>query len=102
MKNESNHKSVYKTSRWLKTRQFVIQRDHGICQMCNRLILKNAEVDHIIELNDSNFKDESIAYGFENLRTLCHDCHNKVHNRFKEYNERSIVDLDLSIDYERR
>lgn len=74
---------IYRTARWLWTREDVLRRDHGLCQMClaTGRVAPGNEVDHIIELNDSNIKDEEIVYGMDNLRTLCWQCHRARHGQ---------------------
>lgn len=91
---------VYHTKRWEHTRQAVILRDKDICFFCGKLILKRRTIHHLEELNEDNWQDENIAYNLDNL-VECHDtCHNSHHDRhgFKK----SIVNLDLNIDYSKR
>lgn len=91
---------VYKTKRWKELRQVIIDRDKGICFFCGQLVLKRLTIHHIEELNESNWRDEEVAYNPENL-VLCHaDCHDMHHKRFG-YKE-SIVDANLNIDYDKR
>lgn len=91
---------VYKTTRWKKIRQAVIDRDKDICYFCHRLILKRRTIHHLQELNEENWNDEEIAYNLDNLVECHSDCHDIHHQRFG-YKE-SIVNTDLSIDYSKR
>lgn len=91
---------VYKTARWKKIRQAVIDRDKDICYFCHRLILKRRTIHHLQELNEENWNDEEIAYNLDNLVECHSDCHDIHHQRFG-YKE-SIVNTDLSIDYSKR
>lgn len=91
---------VYKTTRWKKIRQAVIDRDKDICYFCHRLILKRRTIHHLQELNEENWNDEEIAYNLDNLVECHDDCHNIHHKRWG-YKE-SIVNTDLSIDYSKR
>ena len=94
------HDRVYKTTRWKKVRQQVIDRDKDICYFCGRLILKRRTIHHLQELNEENFVEEDIAFGLDNL-VECHaECHDIHHQRYGY--KPSIVNDDLSIDYERR
>lgn len=94
------HDRIYKTRAWKIIRQQVIDRDKDICYFCGRLILKRRTIHHLQELNEENYLDDAIAYGLDNL-VECHaDCHDIHHMRFGY--KPSIVNDDLSIDYERR
>lgn len=93
------HKKIYKTDLWDEIRQEVIKRDGNVCYFCGKIIKKRATVHHLKELNEENYTDYDIAYGLDNL-VVCHpDCHNQHHERFSK---RSIVNNDLSINYEKR
>lgn len=91
---------VYKTARWKKIRQAVIDRDKDICYFCHRLILKRRTIHHLQELNEENWNDEEVAYNLDNLVECHSDCHDIHHQRFG-YKE-SIVNTDLTIDYSKR
>nr|DAH90192.1 MAG TPA: HNH endonuclease [Caudoviricetes sp.] len=81
---EARHK-FYCSGDWRRVREQVLQRDNKECQWCKTegkvTTVKTAtlEVDHIKELE---YYPE-LALEMSNLRTLCHDCHNKRHNRSK-------------------
>ena len=95
-----NRIKVYKSKRWLKIRQAVIDRDKDICYFCHRLILKRRTIHHLQELNEDNWQDEEIAYNLDNLVECHSECHDIHHHRFG-YKE-SMVNPDLSIDYTKR
>lgn len=92
--------NVYKTKRWQQVRQAVIFRDKDICFFCGKLILDRRTIHHKEELNEQNWQDESIAYNLDNL-VECHaNCHNIHHDRHGY--KKSIVNLNLDIDYSKR
>lgn len=92
-------RAVYKSPRWEKLRQEVINRDRDVCYFCKRIILKKRTIHHIIELSEENYSDENIAFNLENL-VECHKyCHDIFHDRF---GKQSIVNADLDIDYSKR
>lgn len=91
---------VYKTARWKKIRQAVIDRDKDICYFCHRLILKRRTIHHLQELNEENWNDEEIAYNLDNLVECHDDCHNIWHERWGY--KASVVNADLTIDYSKR
>lgn len=68
---------LYKSSRWLKVRKLVMQRDYGLCQRCRRrgIITRGDTVHHIIEAR----ADLSRFYALDNLECICRACHNKEH-----------------------
>lgn len=76
----------YHSGDWRRVREQVLKRDNYECQWCKAegrvTTAKTAtlEVDHIKELQ--YYPELALEPG--NLRTLCHDCHNKRHNRHKE------------------
>lgn len=91
---------VYKTARWKKIRQAVIDRDKDICYFCHRLILKRRTIHHLQELNEENWNDEEVAYNLDNLVECHSDCHDWHHERMGY--KKSLVNTDLSIDYSKR
>lgn len=76
----------YSSCQWKELRVAVLERDHYECQWCKedgKVTTQSdavLEVDHIKELE---FYPE-LALELDNMRTLCKDCHNKRHDRFKE------------------
>lgn len=46
------------------------------CDVCGRLIHGKSIVDHIIEIDETNYQDESITLNEDNLQLLCLECHN--------------------------
>jgi len=96
---EYYQKMVYKNPEWQRVRQEVIKRDRDICYFCGRLILKKRTIHHLIEIDEHNYSDPSIAFNLDNL-VECHDsCHNAYHERF---GKATLVNKDLDIDYSKR
>lgn len=83
----------YGRAAWLKVRKQALERDHNECVWCKAegkattASRAKLEVDHIKELEYY----PKLALELSNLRTLCHECHNKRHNRHaggkKEYDD---------------
>jgi 5-methylcytosine-specific restriction protein A len=65
--------------RWQKTRERILMRDHGLCQICRRSgrITHATEVDHKISKAQGRRRGSavSIIEGDDNLQALCNDCH---------------------------
>ena len=72
--------SFYKSKTWGQCRA-AYAKAFPLCEEClKRGIIKPVEiVHHKIELNADNVNDPAIAYGFDNLESVCRDCHNKIH-----------------------
>ena len=64
--------SLYHTKRWEKVKKFVIARDRGRCQICNRLIKDKFIIHHIEIATQANFFDP------DNLELLDIRCHNSI------------------------
>ncbi|NQJ68524.1 HNH endonuclease [Streptococcus suis] len=72
----------YKSWDWQKVRQQALKRDKYRCCWCyaaGKLTTARLEVDHIETVESRPDR----ALDLSNLRTLCRDCHNMRHNRFK-------------------
>lgn len=63
--------AFYQSKEWRSTRNYVINRDHYTCQVCNELVENRKIIDHIIPLRI----DSSFALNADNLWTLCYRCH---------------------------
>lgn len=72
-------KKLYSSKEWRKIREYVLNRDFYICQVCGEI---NCNIiHHIIELTPANINDTDITLNPENLITLCNQCHDEVHRR---------------------
>ena len=96
---EYYQKAVYKDPRWEKVRQAVIDRDRDICFFCGKIILKRRTIHHLTEINEYNYKDESIAFNLDNLVECHKSCHDAYHERF---GKPTMVNAELDIDYSKR
>lgn len=65
----------YRTAAWRAARRAALMRDGYSCQICGQ---RAQEVHHLIELNENNVNDPSIALALDNLQSLCHDCHTRL------------------------
>ncbi|MTV20886.1 HNH endonuclease [Staphylococcus delphini] len=67
----------YHSRAWKKLREIALDRDNNLCQMCLRKgeITDATIVHHIVYVDD----DFSKALDLENLMSVCHSCHNKIH-----------------------
>ncbi len=78
--------SFYTSRKWRNFRLKVLQRDHYECQHCRakkvRKIVRATHVHHIQELRDR----PDLAFDADNLISLCHTCHEEVHDRLAKAN----------------
>lgn len=74
--------SFYHSKEWRQVRKEVLKRDKKECQICKSLgkvTLDNLLVHHIYILEYYYSKRLDI----DNLITVCHSCHELIHNRYK-------------------
>lgn len=80
----------YKHSSWIKLASEVLKEQHYECQEClKRGMLTKANTVHHInfvkehpELALSKYYIDEHGNQQLNLISICHQCHNKIHNRF--------------------
>lgn len=59
---------------WRPLKQWVYQRDNGVCQYCNtETLYEKTHCHHVLELSENGTNHPS------NLKTLCHQCHKVRH-----------------------
>lgn len=58
---------------WQRTRLMVLARDNFACTHCGSVWLNHLEAHHIIPVSEGGAND------LDNLTTLCHCCHNRLH-----------------------
>lgn len=68
----------YNSKEWRILSKRRLQDDNYKCVKCNKIA---SEVDHIIPIQTPEGWERRLDY--TNTRSLCLDCHNKRHNRFK-------------------
>ena len=85
--------TFYHSKKWERFRSLIIAErtnDDGyvICDVCGKPIVNPYDliVHHKTELNDINVNDYDISLNPDNVVTVHHDCHNKVHSRFGKQN----------------
>ena len=80
--NQTIYRLVYNTSQWRKLRDAKLQQN-PLCELCleNDKVTPAEDVHHIYEISNGKNEFEMISLGFDfnNLQSLCHDCHQKLH-----------------------
>lgn len=67
--------------RWRRLRNAYMQSQHYLCERCkkNGKIVTADIVHHKEYITSENINDESITLNWDNLESLCIECHNKEH-----------------------
>ncbi|MDB8986952.1 HNH endonuclease signature motif containing protein [Parabacteroides merdae] len=95
--------SFYSTDEWKDFRKNIITERGNKCTECGKDILidKQLHVHHIKELTQENVNDYMISMNPDNVRVVCHECHNKIHERFGYGygNRKRKFDRDVYIIY---
>lgn len=63
---------LYKTAKWLRCKDYVIDRAGGKCERCGKMITGRFIVHHKTPATFENF------YNLDILQLLCIECHNTV------------------------
>lgn len=67
----AEYRKWYKSPRWLRLREYVLQRDFNRCQKCGAVLGEYAQVDHIVPHRG----DYDLFFDDRNLQALCGACH---------------------------
>lgn len=85
-----NTKAFYDSSKWKKFRELLITKymqekgnEKIVCEECGeRIDNKKITLHHIQEITNENVNDVNISLNPDNIKILCHHCHNREHGRF--------------------
>lgn len=85
-------RQFYSSKAWQDCRNEYMKKAHHLCENClAKGIYKPAKyVHHIEELTPMNIHRPEIALNFDNLMSVCVECHNKIHDnkgRWSKVNE---------------
>lgn len=78
-KRDKCSQEFYRSKAWKELRNLAFNRDKGLCQSClKQEHYRTADVvHHIIEIKS----DWEKRLELNNLESICHKCHNKVHKK---------------------
>lgn len=82
-KRDPKYQGFYNSKGWRVLARKRIQGDGYKCVKCGKIA---TEVDHIKPIQTA--EGWALRYDWNNLQSLCVDCHNKKHGRFKRRRER--------------
>ena len=87
----------YKSKEWLAKKEEILKKFHNECVWCkeNGKISKAVEVHHVqyVKKHPELALDEFYTYKekeHRNLVPLCHDCHDRAHERMKYKKQRQL------------
>lgn len=94
MKTEK--RKFYSSNKWRKLRQYVFDRDAGLCAECKRNgRTTEADVIHHIKpwaKTASAEEREKLKWDKDNLEPVCHKCHGLLHKQlFRDTREASEI-----------
>jgi 5-methylcytosine-specific restriction protein A len=77
--NKRAYQGVYNTKRWKKLRAAKLS-NNPLCEEClKKGIARPVDEIHHIRPFDINDIDYELAYDYDNLISLCYDCHKEAH-----------------------
>lgn len=69
--------TFYNRKPW-RTLRNEVRKEKGMrCDACHQLITGKSIVDHIIEIDPTNYQDEAVTLNKANTQLLCFHCHNQ-------------------------
>ena len=75
--------TIYNSARWRALRLAKL-RDNPLCEMCERdgITRPADDVHHVQSFMSTDDPDarRTLAFDYDNLMSLCDECHSKVHN----------------------
>ena len=84
-KTKSMFQKVYQSMKWRRLRATKL-RNNPLCEDClleNR-VTPTQEIHHIIPFYVDNEINLKLAYDYDNLVSLCIECHDKRHQKMKK------------------
>jgi len=85
--NSKDRHKIYDTLKWRKLRLSKLI-DSPLCEMClaKDIITVGVDIHHIISFlsTDDLNKRSDLAFDYNNLQTVCKNCHQKIHNGNKD------------------
>lgn len=81
---DAERRKIYNTERWRRLRAWKFACN-PLCEICLKddKIVPAEDVHHIVSFmsTDDIAKRNFLAYDYDNLMSLCKQCHQKVHNK---------------------
>ena len=82
-KYDSDRRKIYQSQRWRMLRIAKLS-DTPLCEMCGRkgVVRPAVDVHHVVSFmsTDDDVRRKALAYDYNNLMSLCKECHQFIHN----------------------
>lgn len=94
MSKDCNYNRLIQSKRWQQLRRMKI-KNNPLCEDClqNGFYVAAKEVHHVIPCERAHTiaEMERLMYDYNNLRSLCHDCHAATHKGLKSNTKESVM-----------
>lgn len=81
---DSERRKICNSERWRRLHVWKFASD-PLCEMCLKedKVVPAEDIHHIVSFMSTDDPEQriSLAYDYENLMSLCKQCHQKVHNK---------------------
>lgn len=80
----AERQQIYNTTRWHRLRD-AKRMNNPICEECLRKVppkvTQATEIHHVVSFMsvDEQTERKALAYDYDNLMSLCHECHERMH-----------------------
>lgn len=95
MSKDANYIRMINSVRWLKLRKQKLS-NNPLCQECQEegRFIAATEVHHVrpCETAKSVREMEGLMFDYNNLRSLCHDCHVITHKRLASHSKKNMIE----------
>lgn len=95
MSKDVNYRRMINSGRWQMLRKQKLS-SNPLCQDCQEegKVIAASEVHHVIpcEKAKSVREMEQLMFDYNNLRSLCHDCHVLTHKRMASHTKKSMIE----------
>lgn len=94
MSSNPIYRRLLNANKWAKLRRLKLQRN-PLCEQCRKegRIRLATEVHHIVPVESGGSEEamRALAYDYNNLMALCHDCHRDIHLKNPAMRRRSAI-----------
>ena len=87
-------KDFYRSTAWRKTRAYIFNKQHGVCERCHGRYGPGEIVHHKTYLTPHNIHNPAITLGEDNLELLCRTCHALEHEGQLPTDKRLMFDKE--------
>lgn len=97
MSRNKDYISLINCTKWRKLREIKL-KSNPLCELCTeqKKTVLAEEIHHIQSIEDGiNYTDmEQRTYDYDNLQSLCHECHKNIHIRKKLQNKKTQTEIN--------